>query len=391
MTSNKRASLDPGPVRPADWRRNCCRANGGLRRMTIETYDPVELSIVVPMLNESAVLDRFFERLEPVLEQVTQDYEILCIDDGSTDETFEKLAAHRARNPRIRMIGLSRNFGKENALSAGLDFAAGQAVIPMDADLQDPPEVVPLMVEKWRQGYDVVLAKRATREGEGWAKRTTAHAFYRLIGRLSQVQIPENVGDFRLMDRRVVEALATLPERSRFMKGVFAWLGFRTVVVEYAREPRVAGTAKQNWPRLFALAIDGIVSFSAAPLKIWSYIGFAVAAFAGIYGTIIILRTMIYGADVPGYASLLVVTLFMNGLMLIGIGVLGEYLARIFIEVKRRPVYVIAAHAGVAALDGRRVATRRLVPKSPELEQHEGDPRDGRQNDAESQPVGLGE
>ncbi len=357
--------------------------------MSAEISEPVELSIVVPMLNESDVLDRFFNRLVPILETVTPDYEILCIDDGSTDGTFEALEAYRTANPRIRMIGLSRNFGKENALSAGLDFAAGAAVIPMDADLQDPPEVVPRMVEKWREGYDVVLARRATRDGEGWAKRTTAHAFYRLIGRMSQVDIPENVGDFRLMDRRVVEALATLPERSRFMKGVFAWLGFRQVVVEYDREPRAAGTVKQNWARLFALAIDGIVSFSAAPLKIWSYLGFAVAFGSGVYGLVIILRTMIFGVDVPGYASLLSATLFLNGLVLIGIGVLGEYMARIFIEVKRRPVYVIAEHAGVSALEGKTFATRRLPPQRPELEQHERDDGDGRQNEDQRQPVGL--
>jgi glycosyltransferase involved in cell wall biosynthesis len=359
--------------------------------MTTETLEPVELSIVVPMLNESAVLERFFSRLVPVLESVTERYEILCVDDGSTDDTFQRLEAYRAENPRIRMIGLSRNFGKENALSAGLDFAAGLAVIPMDADLQDPPEVVPEMVAKWREGYDVVLAKRTSREGEGWAKRATAHAFYRLIGRLSQVDIPENVGDFRLMDRRVVEVLATLPERSRFMKGVFAWLGFRQIVIEYAREPRAAGIAKQNWPRLFALAIDGIVSFSAAPLKVWSYIGFAVAAFAGCYGLFIILRILIFGVDVPGYASLLVATLFMNGLVLIGLGVLGEYIARIFTEVKRRPIYVIAAHAGVEALSGQSFATRRLAPQRPELEQHEGDHRDRDDDHREGQPVGTAE
>jgi glycosyltransferase involved in cell wall biosynthesis len=356
--------------------------------MTTETLIPVELSIVVPMLNESEGLERFFMRLVPVLESVTQRYEILCVDDGSTDDTFQRLEAYREQNPRIRLIGLSRNFGKENALSAGLDFAAGLAVIPMDADLQDPPEVVPEMVEKWREGYDVVLARRASRDGEGWTKRATAHVFYRLIGSLSQVDIPENVGDFRLMDRRVIEALATLPERSRFMKGVFAWLGFRQIVVEYAREPRAAGTAKQNWPRLFALAVDGIVSFTAAPLKVWSYIGFVVATFAGCYGLLIILRTLILGVDVPGYSSLLVVTLFMNGLVLIGLGVMGEYMARIFTEVKRRPVYVIAAHAGVDALTGHKFATSRLALERPELQQHESHDGHGAKDDRKRQPIG---
>jgi len=353
--------------------------------------EAVELSIVVPMLNESDVLERFFDRLVPVLEAVTQHWEILCIDDGSTDDTFQRLESVRAKEPRVRLIGLSRNFGKENALSAGLDFAAGRAVIPMDADLQDPPELVPQMVAKWREGYDVVLAKRAAREGEGWAKRATAKLFYRVIGRMSQVDIPENVGDFRLMDRRVVEALAALPERSRFMKGVLAWLGFRQAVIEYARAPRAAGIAKQNWPRLFALAIDGIVSFTAMPLKVWSYLGFAVAGFAGVYGLFIILRTLIYGVDVPGYASMLVVILFMNGLVLIGLGVLGEYMARIFVEVKRRPVYIIAAHAGVAALAGQNIATRRLVPQRPELQHQEGGGGDGSDDDRQRQPIGPGE
>lgn len=368
--------------------------------MNSEYREPVELSIVVPMLNESAMLERFFDRVVPVLEGVTPAWEILCVDDGSTDDTYARLEAIRAREPRVRLIGLSRNFGKENALSAGLDFAAGQAVIPMDADLQDPPELVAQMVEKWREGYDVVLARRATRSGESLAKRTTARLFYRVLGRMSQVHIPENVGDFRLMDRRVVEVLSALPERSRFMKGVFAWLGFRQVVLEYAREGRTAGDAKQNWPRLFVLAIDGIVSFTAAPLKIWSYLGFLVAAIAGIYGVWIILRTMIYGTDVPGYASLFVAVLFMNGLVLLSLGVLGEYMARIFTEVKCRPVYVIAAHDGVAALAGHRYATgrisgrvggARLAPQRPELEQGEGGGRDGGDDDGQRQLVGRGE
>jgi glycosyltransferase involved in cell wall biosynthesis len=356
--------------------------------MSTNPQEPVELSIVVPMWNESAVLDRFFARLLPVLEDITPRWEILCVDDGSTDDTFARLKAHRAREPRIRLIRLSRNFGKESALSAGLDFAAGAAVIPMDVDLQDPPELIPDLVAKWREGYDVVLARRVSREGEGWLKRATAHGFYRLIGRLGNVEIPENVGDFRLMDRRVIEALAALPERSRFMKGVFAWLGFRQAVIDYAREPRAAGTVKQNWARLFSLAVDGIVSFSAVPLKIWSYIGFGIAAFAGLFGLYIIGRTLIYGTDVPGYASLMVVVLFLNGLVLIGLGVIGEYLARIFTEVKRRPVYVISDHAGVAALSGHSVATGRLLaPERPELEQHEGDPGHRGEDDPERQPV----
>ncbi len=357
--------------------------------MTADPPELVELSIVVPMWNESAVVDGFFRAVIPVLEDVTRQWEILCVDDGSTDDTFARLRAHREREPRIRLLRLSRNFGKESALSAGLDFAAGQAVIPMDADLQDPPELVPDMVAKWREGHDVVLARRISREGESWMKQSTAGLFYRLIGQISHVEIPPNVGDFRLMDRRVVEALAALPERSRFMKGVFAWLGFRPAVIEYARAPRSGGTVKQNWPRLFRLAIDGIVSFSAAPLKIWSYIGFAIAALAACYGVFIIVRTLAFGVDVPGYASLMVVTLFFNGLVLLGLGVIGEYLARVFTEVKRRPVYVISEHAGVGALAGRSVATQRLAPERPELEHGEGEPRHRGDDDRQRQPVGA--
>lgn len=327
--------------------------------------DRVELSIVVPMMNEGEMVDALFERLVPVLERAEPDYEILCVDDGSTDDTWQRLVAARAANPRIRAIALSRNFGKENALTAGLDFAGGRAVIPMDADLQDPPELIPEMLRLWREGNDVVLAHRAARDEEPMLKRATADAFYRLIGRFSPLEIPADVGDFRLMDERVVAALAMLPERSRFMKGVFAWLGFRKAVIEYERPARALGRGKQSWGRLWALALDGLVSFTAAPLKIWSYIGFLAALAAAVYATIIIVRTMIWGVDVPGYASLLVVTLFMNGIVLIGLGVMGEYMARIFIEVKRRPVYLIARHEGIGALDGQAVASRPSVSKRP--------------------------
>ena len=325
----------------------------------------IELSIVVPMMNESEALDALFARLVPVLEQAAPEYEILCIDDGSTDDTWDRLQAHRERNPRIRAIALSRNFGKENALTAGLDFAAGRAVVPMDADLQDPPDLIPEMLRLWREGADVVLAHRADRAAEPALKRATAVGFYRLIGRFSPIEIPADVGDFRLMDQRVVSALAMLPERSRFMKGVFAWLGFRTATLHYDRPARTQGAVKQNWGRLWSLALDGIVSFTAAPLKIWTYVGFLAALGAAIYATIITVRTVIYGVDVPGYASLLVVTLFMNGIVLIGLGVIGEYIARIFIEVKRRPIYLIDRHAGVDALNGKAVASRPSVPERP--------------------------
>lgn len=362
--------------------------------------EPGLLSVVIPCYNEAAVLPLLEQRLRATLDDLEMDWEVVFVDDGSSDGSYQQLVALNAADPRLKVVRFSRNFGHQAAIAAGLGRVRGEVVAVLDADLQDPPELVAQMVEKWREGYDVVLARRATRSGESLAKRTTARLFYRVLGRMSQVHIPENVGDFRLMDRRVVEVLSALPERSRFMKGVFAWLGFRQVVLEYAREGRTAGDAKQNWPRLFVLAIDGIVSFTAAPLKIWSYLGFLVAAIAGIYGVWIILRTMIYGTDVPGYASLFVAVLFMNGLVLLSLGVLGEYMARIFTEVKCRPVYVIAAHDGVAALAGHRYATgrisgrvggARLAPQRPELEQGEGGGRDGGDDDGQRQLVGRGE
>lgn len=326
----------------------------------------VELSIVIPMMNEGSMVDALFDRLVPVLEKAAPDYEVVCIDDGSTDDTWQRLLAARSRNPRIRSLSFSRNFGKESALTAGLDFAAGRAVVPMDADLQDPPELIPRMLGLWREGNDVVLARRSARGADTLPKRLTARWFYSLIGWLSPTEIPADVGDFRLLDRRVVEALRMMPERSRFMKGIFAWPGFRTAVVEYERPGRLHGPEKQNWGRLWALALDGIISFTAMPLKVWSYIGFVVALGAVLYGLFIIVRTLIWGADVPGYASLLVAILFMNGLVLIGLGVVGEYMARIFVEVKRRPLYLVSRQAGIPALEGAAVAGRPIAAKDPE-------------------------
>ena len=314
--------------------------------MARQSNGQVLLSVVVPMYNEEEVVDAFFERIVPILEGVSPDYELICVDDGSRDGTFEALHDRHLMNPRIKAIRLSRNFGKEMALTAGLDYARGQAVIPIDADLQDPPELIPGMVAKWREGYDVVLARRADRSTDSFAKRMTANLFYRLIGRLSKIQVPANVGDFRLMDRRVVDALALLPERTRFMKGVFAWLGFRQVMVDYVREPRAAGTLKLRFKSLFDLALEGVTSFSDLPLKIWSYVGFACALLAVAYGAFIILRTLVHGVDVPGYASLITVILFTNGLILLGLGVIGEYLSRVFAEVKGRPLYLIQDHLG---------------------------------------------
>jgi glycosyltransferase involved in cell wall biosynthesis len=306
----------------------------------------VYLSIVVPMYNEETVIDIFFERIIPILEDITPDYEIICVDDGSDDETFSLLGKVHDKNPEIKILNLSRNFGKELAMTAGIDHAAGQAVIPLDADLQDPPELIAELVEKWREGYDMVLAKRVDRSSDSAAKRFTARLFYRLIDRISEVPIPENVGDFRLMDRRVVDALAMMPERTRFMKGMFAWLGFKQATVPYTRAPRAAGTTKWHFMPLWNFALQGIVSFTNFPLKIWSYIGIVCALGSMTYGTFIVLRTLIYGVDVPGYASLIAIILFFNGLIMMSLGIMGEYMARLFVEVKRRPLYLVRDAVG---------------------------------------------
>ena len=241
----------------------------------------------------------------------------------------------------IRIINFSRNFGKEAALTAGLDKARGEAAIPIDVDLQDPPELIKELVAKWREGYDVVLAKRADRTSDSFAKRVSADLFYKLNGKISNVDIPNNVGDFRLMSKRVVEALKQLPENQRFMKGLFAWVGFKTTVIEYVREKREAGQSSFNGWKLWNFALDGITSFSTLPLRIWLYIGALVSFLSFLYGSFIILKTLIFGVDLPGYASLAVIMLFLGGIQLIGIGILGEYIGRIYSESKRRPSYII--------------------------------------------------
>ena len=241
----------------------------------------------------------------------------------------------------IRIINFSRNFGKEAALTAGLDKARGETAIPIDVDLQDPPELIKELVARWREGYDVVLAKRADRTSDSFAKRVSADLFYKLNGKISNVDIPNNVGDFRLMSKRVIEALKQLPENQRFMKGLFAWVGFKTVVIEYVREKREAGQSSFNGWKLWNFALDGITSFSTLPLRIWLYIGALVSFLSFLYGSFIILKTLIFGVDLPGYASLAVIMLFLGGIQLIGIGILGEYIGRIYSESKRRPSYII--------------------------------------------------
>ena len=309
--------------------------------------EAVEISIVVPLYCEESNVDYLFKRLETTLNRLGCTYEIVCVDDGSHDETVQALHHHHARNPRIKIVALARNFGKELALTAGIDYACGAAVVPIDADLQDPPELIVDLVAKWKEGYDVVYAKRRSRQGETWLKKATANSFYRIMERMSKVPIPRDTGDFRLLDRRVVEVLKRLPERTRFMKGLFAWVGYRQAAVMYDREPRYSGATKWNYWRLWNFAIDGIVSFSVVPLKIWSYVGILFAGLSFFYGAFLLLRTLIFGIDVPGYASLMVAVLFIGGVQMVILGVLGEYLGRVYEEVKGRPLYLVRDTCGI--------------------------------------------
>ena len=312
-----------------------------------ETREALTLSIVCPMYNEAETVSPFLDRILPVLKQQCEDFEIICINDGSTDDTLNSLMAARNKERRIRVIDLSRNFGKEAALTCGIDHAVGKAVIPIDADLQDPPELIIEMVRLWREGFDVVLAQRTDRMTDSFMKRKTADWFYRIHNAISEPRMEPNVGDFRLMDRKVVEALKQLPERRRFMKGLFAWVGFRQAVIPYTREARHAGKGKFSGWRLWNFALEGITSFSTAPLRIWFYIGLLVATLAFIYGTFIVGRVIFLGRDTPGYASLVTIVLFLGGIQLIGLGVLGEYLGRIYNETKQRPVYIVRKDSGI--------------------------------------------
>jgi polyisoprenyl-phosphate glycosyltransferase len=305
------------------------------------------LSLVVPFYNEEEAISAFFSQVVPALEAIDHvDFEIVCINDGSKDHTLPLLINIAETDARVRVVDLSRNFGKEAAMSAGLAEARGDIVIPFDADLQDPPEVIARLIEKWREGYDVVLARRSDRSSDTYLKRRSALGFYRLHNKLADVKIPENVGDFRLMTREVVDVLNTLPESRRFMKGLFAWVGFRTAEVTYVRNSRFAGRTKFSGWKLWNFALEGITSFSTLPLRMWTYFGLTVASASFLYAAYLIVRTLLHGIDVPGYASIFVSLLFFSGVQMIGIGVIGEYIGRIYVESKRRPLYVIRRRYG---------------------------------------------
>lgn len=304
------------------------------------------LSLVIPMHDEAEALDILFTRLDETLTPLGLDLEIVCVDDGSRDDTYAQLEARAAADRRIRLIGLSRNFGKEAALTAGLDAATGDLVVPIDADLQDPPELIAEFVALWEQGYDVVYGVRADRSSDTRAKRWSAGVFYRLFNVVADQAIPASTGDFRLMDRAVVDALKQLPERNRFMKGLFAWVGFRQVGVPYVRPVRAAGSSSWPYRRLLRFALDGMTSFSTRPLRVWTYVGVSAALLALLFAAIIVVRVLVVGRDVPGYASLMVAILFAFALQMIALGVLGEYIGRMYQEVKGRPIYLVRDRKG---------------------------------------------
>lgn len=299
------------------------------------------ISLIVPCYNEEDVVETFLQEVGKTFETIANPYEIVFVNDGSRDNTLEKLLQLKQGQDHIRVVNLSRNFGKEAAMTAGIDVSRGGAVIPIDVDLQDPPALIKEFIEKWEEGYDVVVAKRVDRSSDTHAKRLSAELFYRFHNKISHTKIPENVGDYRLMTRKVVDALQKLPENQRFMKGLFAWVGFKTAVVEYAREERHAGETSFNGWKLWNFALEGITGFSTVPLRMWLYIGVAIAFLALIFGTWIIIKTLIFGIDAPGYASMVTIVLFLGGIQLIGIGILGEYIGRMFLESKRRPTYII--------------------------------------------------
>ncbi len=307
-----------------------------------------KISIVAPFFNEAVTVQSFYVAMQALFDTLpVYEFEMVCVDDGSTDETLMQLTSMAKNDPRIQVIEFSRNFGKEAALTAGIDFSTGDAVIPIDVDLQDPPELISQMIVLWEQGAEVVLAKRVDRSSDTHLKRITASLFYRFHNLLSsEVQIPENVGDFRLMDRVVIDALKRLPERRRFMKGLFAWVGFKTVSIDYVRAPRELGESKFSGWKLWNFALEGITSFSLIPLKVWTYLGIVGALFAFFYAVFVIVKTLIFGIDLPGYASLLVVSLFFGSIQLISLGIIGEYIGRIYFESKGRPLYIVRKHIG---------------------------------------------
>jgi glycosyltransferase involved in cell wall biosynthesis len=305
-----------------------------------------ELSIILPFHNESAGVRHLFRRLYPVLGQLGLSYEIICIDDGSSDKTFDALVNEREYDQRIKIVRLARNFGKETALTCGLHMAEGDAAITMDSDLQHPPETIPELIKKWRAGFEMIYATRLTRKTDGALRRMYSRAFYAVFRTIADIKMPDGAGDFCLLDRKVIDAINALPERNRFMKGLTAWVGFKQGTVPFEVGTRDTGATHWSFFHLVRFAFDGLSAFSTLPLRIWTWCGAAVSIGALAYEIWLIIDTMIYGIDVPGYASTMVGILFLGGLQLLSLGVIGEYMARIFTEVKARPLYFVAERVG---------------------------------------------
>jgi glycosyltransferase involved in cell wall biosynthesis len=299
------------------------------------------LSVIVPIFNEEEVLPEFHRRLAAVFRELPLRCDVVYVNDGSSDSSLSILHQLRAADPSVAVVDLSRNFGKEVAMTAGLDVADGDGVVIIDADLQDPPETIAALVAEWQRGFDVVYAQRTEREGESFIKKSTAYWFYRLIRRTNRVQIPVDTGDFRLLSRRAVESMRKLREHHRFMKGLFSWIGHRQIGVKYVRDARAAGESKFNYWRLWNFAIEGFTSFTIAPLKTATYLGLTIATFAFLYAAWIIGKTLVFGTPVPGYPSIMVVVLMLGGVQMMSIGMLGEYLGRMFNETKGRPLYLL--------------------------------------------------
>jgi polyisoprenyl-phosphate glycosyltransferase len=320
---------------------------------------PPELSVVIPVLNEERNIPLIVERIGAALAGCVESHEIIFVDDGSRDGTMAAIRALAASDPRIRAVSFSRNFGKEVALAAGLDHARGAAAVMIDADLQHPPETIPLFVAKWREGYDMVYGQRVDRSTDGKTYTRFASRFYAVFERLGEIPLPEGAGDFRLVSRRVIEALKRMPERARFSKGLYAWVGFRQTGVPYQVAARVHGETKWNYRKLFRFAFDGLTSFSTAPLRMATYAGIAASVMAFVYALVTIVRTLVFGADVPGFPSIMVSVMFFSGVQLIFLGVIGEYVGRIFAEVKGRPLYIVAEEVdgGTTAAEPARMST----------------------------------
>lgn len=310
------------------------------------TRNSVELSVIAPVFNEGQNVDALIARLIPVLEGIVTSFEVIFVDDGSSDDTFERIRRFASADPRIRAVAFSRNFGKEIALAAGIDHAHGKAVVMIDADLQHPPETIATFVLKWREGYDMVYGQRIDRSTDSAFRRWATGQFYKMFHKFGETPLPEGAGDYRLMDRKVVDALRRFGERARFSKGLYAWVGFKSIGVPFEVEERAHGTSKWGYTKLTRFAFDGLSSFSTLPLKLAMYIGLGISIFAFTYAIAMALRTLFLGVDVPGFASLIVSVMFFSGIQLLFLGIIGEYVGRIFAEVKRRPLYIVAEEIG---------------------------------------------